>query len=110
MIYINTSSTEQVIRYIPRKYEGDFVLLTDEDTKATYAVGGSFAIEGYYNTFELSLNDLKEGSSYNIVVVKGASSTFKDSLTASNNFIKIDGTITQLIIIAISKETARTNI
>lgn len=97
MIYINTSNAEQLIRYIPRKYEADLVLLTDETSDKTHAISSTFAIEGYYSRFGLTLSDLKEGDNYNITVVNNASDTFKASIAASNNLLEINKPITQII-------------
>ena len=89
MIILKEQTQAQTIKFIPRIYSADILVLRNETTNVSITYNPTFTTDGYYLkcAFDFDL-DLKENTFYNLTVLKNAL-----PFTADNNTIKVDSDI-----------------
>jgi hypothetical protein len=87
MIILKEQIDSQTIKFIPREYLADTLILRNETTNTFVIYNPTFEIEGYYLKCTLAL-DLKENNFYTLTVLKNAL-----SFTADNTIITVDNNI-----------------
>ena len=87
MIILTTSTDTQELRFIPREYTADSILLTDEQDNTSVTIAGSFSQNSYYLTADISFT-LIEGRFYTLSVLNGTKIVYKDKIfcTDSTNY------------------------
>ncbi len=87
MIILKEQIESQTIKFIPRFYSADTLILRNETTNISVTLNPTFVVDGYYLKCDLVL-DLKENTFYNLTVLNSAL-----PFTADNNTIKVDSDI-----------------
>ncbi len=82
MIILKEQIQSQTIKFIPRLYSADILILKNETTNVSTTYNPTFTTDGYYLKCDLVL-DLKENTFYNLTI-------FKSNFTADNNIITVD--------------------
>ena len=82
MIILKEQTQAQTIKFIPRIYSADILVLRNETTNVSTTYNPTFTTDGYYLKCDLVL-DLKENTFYNLTVLK-------TNFTADNNIITVD--------------------
>jgi len=85
MIILKEQGGVQTIKFIPRIYSADILVLRNETTNVSITYNPTFTTDGYYLKCDLVL-DLKENTFYNLTVLKS-------NFTADNNIITVDSDI-----------------
>ena len=89
MIILNTNTTAQQLKFIPREYSADSVIITDQDTPVTYS-GLTFATNKYYLEGNVTFSPaLKEGTFYTLSVLNGTSVVYKDNIFCTDQTISL---------------------
>jgi len=87
MIILKEQIQAQTIKFIPRFYSADILILRNETTNVSTTYNPTFTTDGYYLKCNLVL-DLKENTFYNLTVLNSAL-----PFTTDNNIIKVDSDI-----------------
>ena len=87
MIILKEQIQAQTIKFIPRLYSADILILRNETTNVSTTYNSTFTTDGYYLKCDLVL-DLKENTFYNLTVLNSAL-----PFTTDNNIIKVDSDI-----------------
>ena len=97
MIILKEQIGVQTIKFIPREYSADTLIIKNETTNTATTYNPTFELEGYYLKCSLAL-DLKEGNFYTLTVLKNTSPFTADNtiITVDNNSLTSD--LTQLSI------------
>lgn len=85
MIILKEQNQAQTIKFIPRIYSADILVLRNETTNVSTTYNPTFTTDGYYLKCDLVL-DLKENTFYNLTVLKS-------NFTADNNIVTVDSDI-----------------
>lgn len=89
MIILKEQGGVQTIKFIPRIYSADILVLRNETTNVSITYNPPFTIDGYYLKCDIDFDlDLKENTFYNLTVLNYAL-----PFTADNNIIKVDSDI-----------------
>lgn len=91
MIILKQQADEQTLRFIPRSYGADTIILRNETTNEIQTITASFSLEKYYLTTVTSF-DLKENTFYNLTVKNGVEVVYKDRIFCTNQDI-VDYTV-----------------
>ena len=91
MIILKQQTDEQTLRFIPRIYGADTIILRNETTNEIQTITASFSLEKYYLTTVTSF-DLKENTFYNLTVKNGVEVVYKDRIFCTNQDI-VDYTV-----------------
>ena len=91
MIILKQQTDEQTLRFIPRSYGADTIILRNETTNEIQTITASFYLEKYYLTTVTSF-DLKENTFYNLTVKNGVEVVYKDRIFCTNQDI-VDYTV-----------------
>ena len=83
MIVLKPITTSQTLKFIPRVYSADRVVLRDEITNQETEISGTFTQIEYYLTASL-IFDLKEGQFYNLTVYNVNDIVYKDKIFCTN--------------------------
>jgi hypothetical protein len=80
---LTTSTDAQELKFIPRSYVADSIVVTDEveNTSTTYTP--TFVQDSYYLKCDLSLN-LKEDRHYSFTVLNGYKPVYKGKIFCTN--------------------------
>jgi len=91
MIILKQQADEQTLRFIPRIYGADTIILRNETTNEIQTITATFSLEKYYLTTVTSF-DLKENTFYNLTVKNGVEVVYKDRIFCTNQDV-IDYTV-----------------
>lgn len=86
MIVLQETVSSQEVKFIPRTYAADTIILTNETTKVSTTYSVTSSIDGYY----LSVTDvftLEEGNFYRMVVKNGSNEVYRDRVFCTNQTI-----------------------
>ena len=86
MIILKEQITPQVLKFIPRNYGADTIVLRDETTNEVKTISASFALDKYYLT-TTTVFDLKQDTFYNLTIKNGAEVVYKDRVFCTNQNI-----------------------
>jgi hypothetical protein len=93
MIILKEQIESQTIKFIPRFYSADTLILRNETTNISVTLNPTFVVDGYYLKCDLAL-DLKENTFYNLTILSTALPFTADNgiKTADNNILTADMT------------------
>ena len=93
MIILKEQIESQTIKFIPRFYSADTLILRNETTNISVTLNPTFVVVGYYLKCDLAL-DLKENTFYNLTILSTALPFTADNgiITADNNILTADMT------------------
>lgn len=86
MIILKEQEAAQVLKFIPRSYGADTIVLRDETTNEVKTISASFALDKYYLT-TTTVFDLKQDTFYNLTIKNGAEVVYKDRVFCTNQNI-----------------------
>lgn len=86
MIILKEQEATQVLKFIPRSYGADTIVLRNETTNEIKTISASFALDKYYLTTTTAF-DLKENTFYNLTVKNGVEVVYKDRIFCTNQEI-----------------------
>ena len=86
MIILKEQDTPQVLKFIPRNYGADTIVLRNETTNEVHTILASFALDKYYLT-TTNVFYLKENTFYNLTVKNGVEVVYKDRIFCTNQEI-----------------------
>jgi hypothetical protein len=92
MIILTTSTNAQELKFIPRYYASDYIVLTDEETNTSTNIDATFSKDSYYLKSNISLS-LKKDKFYTFKVYKSALSDFVERVTNDNGTIEAQNCI-----------------
>ena len=89
MIILSTSASSLPLRFIPREYNADKVVITDEDTnKSVEYTGLTFTEVAYYLDTNITFNPvLKEGTFYVLNVEYQGKSVYRDRIFCTDQLV-----------------------
>lgn len=100
MIILKEKTESQTIKFIPRFYSANTLILRNETTNVSVVLTPTFEVDGYYLKCDLVL-DLKEDTFYNLTILNLAA-----PFTADNNIITVDDNILTADMIELSNENS----
>jgi len=86
MIILKEQSVPQDLKFIPRSYGADTIVLRNETTNEEKTISASFALDKYYLTTTTTF-DLKENTFYNLTIKNGVEVVYKDRIFCTNQTI-----------------------
>lgn len=86
MIILKEQEAAQVLKFIPRSYGADTIVLRDETTNEVKTISASFALDKYYLT-TTTVFDLKQDTFYNLTIKNGSEVVYKDRVFCTNQNI-----------------------
>ena len=86
MIILKEQGTAQTLKFIPRSYGADTIVLRNETTNEEQTISASFALDKYYLTTTTVFN-LKENTFYNLTIKNGMEVVYKDRVFCTNQTI-----------------------
>ena len=92
MIILKEQTGTQTIKFIPRIYSADTLILRNETTNVSVTLNPTFVVDGYYLKCDLAL-DLKENTFYNLTIINTAFTADNTFKTADNNILTSDMTV-----------------
>ncbi len=89
MIILNTNTTAQQLKFIPREYSADGIIITDQDTNTPVTYPSlTFTKNKYYLEGNVTFSPaLKEGTFYTLSVLNGTSVVYKDNIFCTDQSI-----------------------
>ena len=91
MIILNTNTTAQQLKFIPREYSADGIIITDQDTNTPVTYPSlTFTKNKYYLEGNVTFCPaLKEGTFYTLSVLNGTSVVYKDNIFCTDQTISL---------------------
>jgi hypothetical protein len=86
MIILKEQDTPQVLKFIPRNYGADTIVLRNETTNEVQTISASFELDKYYLTTTTAF-DLLQNTFYNLTIKNGAEVVYKDKVFCTNQNI-----------------------
>lgn len=86
MIILKEQEAAQVLKFIPRNYGADTIVLRNETTNELQTISASFSLDKYYLT-TTTVFDLKQDTFYNLTIKNGAEVVYKDRVFCTNQNI-----------------------
>ncbi len=87
MIILKEQSTAQTLKFIPRSYGADTIVLRNETTNEVQTISASFSLDSYYLSTS-KIFDLKENTFYNLTIKNGVEVVYKDKVFCTNQVLK----------------------
>ncbi len=87
MIILKEQSTAQTLKFIPRSYGADTIVLRDETTNEIQTISATFTLDSYYLSTS-KIFDLKENTFYNLTIKNGVEVVYKDKVFCTNQVLK----------------------
>ena len=87
MIILTTSTNAQELKFIPRDYAADSIVLTDEEANTSTSIDATFSKDSYYLRSNISFS-LKKDKFYTFKVYKSALSDFVERVIADGGIIE----------------------
>ena len=92
MIILTTSTNAQELKFIPRDYAADSIVLTDEEANTSTSIDAIFSKDSYYLKGNISFS-LKKDKFYTFKVYKSALSDFVERVIADGGTIEAQNCI-----------------
>jgi hypothetical protein len=86
MIILKQQGTAQTLKFIPRTYGADTIILRDETTNELQTISASFSLDKYYLKTDAIFN-LLENTFYNLTIKNGVEVVYKDRVFCTNQNI-----------------------
>jgi len=83
MIVLQEIATAQTLKFIPRSYVADRVIVKDEQTNTSVEILATFTQDSYYLKADITFS-LKEGRFYFITVKNGSTEVYSDKVFCTN--------------------------
>lgn len=87
MIILTTSTNAQELKFIPRDYAADSIVLTDEQANTSTTISATFTKDGYYLKADISFS-LVEGRFYNFKALNGSNIVYKGRIFCTDQVVK----------------------
>jgi hypothetical protein len=87
MIILKEQNTPQVLKFIPRNYGADTIVLRNETTNEIQTISATFTLDSYYLSTS-KIFDLKENTFYNLTIKNGVEVVYKDKVFCTNQVLK----------------------
>lgn len=89
MIILSTSATAQQLKFIPREYSADSIVITDQDTNTPVTYSGlTFTADKYYLQGNVTYSPvLVEGRFYTLKVLNGTSVVYRDNIFCTDQAV-----------------------
>jgi hypothetical protein len=87
MIILKEQSTAQTLKFIPRSYGADTIVLRNETTNEIQTISATFTLDSYYLSTS-KIFDLKENTFYNLTIKNGVEVVYKDRVFCTNQVLK----------------------
>jgi hypothetical protein len=87
MIILKEQSTAQTLKFIPRSYGADTIVLRNEITNEIQTISATFTLDSYYLSTS-KIFDLKENTFYNLTIKNGVEVVYKDKVFCTNQVLK----------------------
>jgi hypothetical protein len=87
MIILKEQSTAQTLKFIPRSYGADTIVLRNETTNEIQTISATFTLDSYYLSTS-KIFDLKENTFYNLTIKNGVEVVYKDKVFCTNQVLK----------------------
>ncbi len=86
MIVLKPISTSQTLKFIPREYAADKIVLRNESTNTEIEIEATFTQDKYYLIASIVF-DLKEGFFYNLTVYNENDIVYKDKIFCTSQSV-----------------------
>lgn len=86
MIILREQGTPQTLKFIPRSYGADTIILRDETTNEIQTISATFTLDKYYLKTDATF-ELLENTFYNLTIKNGAEVVYKDKVFCTNQNI-----------------------
>jgi hypothetical protein len=87
MIILKEQNTAQTLKFIPRSYGADTIVLRNETTNEIQTISATFTLDSYYLSTS-KIFDLKENTFYNLTIKNGVEVVYKDKVFCTNQVLK----------------------
>jgi hypothetical protein len=87
MIILKEQNAAQTLKFIPRSYGADTIVLRDETTNEIQTISATFTLDSYYLSTS-KIFDLKENTFYNLTIKNGVEVVYKDKVFCTNQVLK----------------------
>jgi hypothetical protein len=87
MIILKEQEAAQVLKFIPRSYGADTIVLRNETTNEIQTISATFTLDSYYLSTS-KIFDLKENTFYNLTIKNGVEVVYKDKVFCTNQVLK----------------------
>jgi len=86
MIILTTSTSAQELKFIPRDYAADSIVLTDEQANTSSTISATFTKDGYYLKADISFT-LVEDRFYTFNALNGSKTVYKGRIFCTNQTV-----------------------
>ena len=86
MIILTTSTNAQELKFIPRQYVADSIVLTDEQANTSSTVSATFTKDGYYLKADISFT-LVEDRFYTFNALNGTKTVYKGRIFCTDQTV-----------------------
>jgi hypothetical protein len=87
MIILTTDTNAQELKFIPRNYVADSIVLTDEQANTSTTIPATFTKDGYYLKADISFS-LVQDRFYNFNVLNGSEIVYKGRIFCTDQVVK----------------------
>jgi len=86
MIILTTSTNAQELKFIPRDYAADSIVLTDEQANTSSTISATFTKDGYYLKADISFT-LVEDRFYTFNALNGSKTVYKGRIFCTDQTV-----------------------
>ena len=86
MIILTTSTNAQELKFIPRQYAADSIVLTDEQANTSSTISATFTKDGYYLKADISFT-LVEDRFYTFNALNGTKTVYKGRIFCTDQTV-----------------------
>lgn len=86
MIILTTSTSSQELKFIPREFVADSIILTDEQANTSTTLSATFTKDGYYLKADISFS-LVEGRFYVFNAMNGSKIVYKGRIFCTDQTV-----------------------
>lgn len=86
MIILTTSTNAQELKFIPRQYAADSIVLTDEQANTSSTISATFTKDGYYLKADISFT-LVEDRFYTFNALNGSETVYKGRIFCTDQTV-----------------------
>ncbi len=86
MIILTTSTNAQELKFIPRDYVADSIVLTDEQANTSSTIAATFTKDGYYLKADISFT-LVEDRFYTFNALNGSKTVYKGRIFCTDQTV-----------------------
>ena len=86
MIILKEQVEAQTLKFIPRSYGANTIILRNDTTNEIQTISASFSLDSYYLT-TTTIFDIKENYFYDLTIKNGVEVVYKDKVFCTNQVI-----------------------